>query len=97
MIEKRIKVASPETLLFAQVSLGSLVRAERSGRVPRRFTESGQAVWQTFHNELTIADLAAIAIQDAGIAMPMPFAPSNWWPQWPDWALLHLSPQDVQT
>ena len=40
-----------------QASLWALVRAEIDGRVPARFTGTGQEVWKTFRNELTAVDL----------------------------------------
>ncbi len=86
---------SYEVDLFVQASLRALVRAEVEGRVPLRFTGEGPAVWSTFRNELTAADLAALAIQDAGAGMPVPFAPEHWWPDWPEWGLLHLPPAEV--
>ena len=58
---------------------------------------TGPVVWTTFHNELTSADLAALAIQDAGATMPMPFAPELWWPDWAEWALLRQSPAEVES
>jgi len=81
---------------FLQAGLRALVRAEADGRVPARFTGKGQAVWNTFRNELTAADLVALSIQDAGVAMPVPFDPGRWWPDWPDWALLGQSSADVE-
>ena len=69
---------------FSKVSLCALVRAERNGRIPARFTGTGKDVWNTFRNELTAADLVALCIQDAGATMPIPFDPTQWWPDWPD-------------
>jgi hypothetical protein len=43
--------------LFFQASLRALVRAEVLERVPPRFIGTGQEVWKTFGNELTVADL----------------------------------------
>jgi hypothetical protein len=77
---------------FLQACLRAIIRAEVEGRVPTRFTEPGRAIWRTFRNELTAADLVALAIQDAGVAMPVPFNPGQWYPAWPDWAMLHQSP-----
>jgi hypothetical protein len=85
-----------ETRRFLQVSLRALVRAEVAGRVPARFTGTGQDIWNTFRNELTAADLMALCIQDAGATMPVPFDPGRWWPDWPDWALLGGSPADAE-
>lgn len=81
---------------FLKVSLRAIARAEAAGRLPARFTGSGVAVWNTFRNELTAADLAALSIQDAGVTMPIPFDPSPWWPGWPDWALFSQSPTEVE-
>lgn len=89
-------VTDQDVAAFFQASLRALVRAERQGRTPVRFTEGGQAVWQAFHNELTVADLAALAIADAGASMPLPFDPAQWWPGWPDWALLASEPGQVE-
>jgi hypothetical protein len=80
---------------FLKTSLHAIVRAEADARIPARFTGTGQAVWDTFRNELTAADLTALTIQDAGVTMPVPFDPSRWWPDWPIWALLSLSPADA--
>lgn len=85
-----------EVSQFLQACLRAIVRAEAAGRVPGRFSEAGQAVWKIFRNELTAADLVALAIQDAGVAMPIPFDPGRWWSDWPDWDLLHQSPLDVE-
>lgn len=85
-----------EIQLFLQASLRAIVRAEADRRIPPRFTDTGQAVWDTFRNELTAADLVALSIQDAGVTMPIPFDPSHWWPDWPDWALLRQSPADAE-
>jgi hypothetical protein len=81
---------------FLRASLRALVRAEANARIPARFTGMGKAVWDTFRNELTAADLVALGIQDAGVTMPVPFAPGLWWPNWPDWALLGQSPAEVE-
>ena len=81
---------------FRQVSLRAIVRAEADGRIPARFTSTGKDVWKTFRNELTAADLVALCIQDAGVTMPVPFDPSRWWPDWPDWALMGQSPADAE-
>lgn len=81
---------------FLQASLWALVRAEIDSRVPARFTGTGRETWNTFKNELTTADLTALCIEDAGVAMPVPFDPSGWWPGWPDWALLGQSPADAE-
>jgi len=81
---------------FVQTSLRAIARAEKDERVPSRFTGTGREVWDTFKNELTAADLAVLCIQDAGVAMPIPFDPSLWWPDWPGWAQLHLSTPDAE-
>lgn len=81
---------------FAKASLKAIIRAEASGRVPERFTGTGQEIWQTFRNELTEADLVALAIEDAAVTMPVPFNPSLWWPDWPDWALLNQSADQAE-
>lgn len=85
-----------DSLVFFRAALRALIRAEQSGRVPARFTGAGRDVWQTFHNELTIADLVALCIEDAGATMPIPFSPSIWWPGWPDQARLQLKPHEVE-
>jgi hypothetical protein len=85
-----------ETQQFLKISLRAIVRAEADGRIPTRFTGTGQAVWDTFRNELTAADLIALTIQDAGVTMPVPFDPSRWWPDWPAWALLSQSPAGAE-
>lgn len=82
---------------FLQACLRAIVRGEAAGRLPQRFTGTGKAVWETFRNELNAADLVALCIQDAGVTMPVPFDPTQWWPEWPDWALLDQSPTDAQT
>ena len=81
---------------FLQTCLRAMVRAETQGRLPRRFTQAGQAVWKIFRNELTAADLVALAIQDTGVAMPIPFDPGQWRPDWPDWALWPQSPREAE-
>lgn len=81
---------------FLKVSLRAILRAEANGRIPQRFTSTSQEIWRTFRNELTQADLVALAIQDAGATMPVPFDPTTWWPEWPDWALRTLPNQQVQ-
>lgn len=81
---------------FLQTSLHALLRAESDGRVPARFTATGQAVWQTFRNELTTADLVVLAVEDAGAAMPIPFDPSLWWPDWLEQVGPELSPADAE-
>ena len=80
---------------FLQCSLRAIVRAEARRQLPSRFSGTGVAVWETFHNELTAADLVALAIQDAGATMPLPFDPRAWWPAWPDWVLFRQSPEDA--
>ena len=85
-----------DTALFLQASLRALIRAEVAGRVPPRFTGTGPDVWATFRNELTAADLAALVIQDAGVSMPVPFAPELWWPGWPEWGVLRQPAAEVQ-
>lgn len=81
---------------FCQASLRAIVRAEGEARTPARFLDAGQAVWKTFRNELTAADLVALAIQDTGVAMPVPFDPGQWWSAWPDWALLQQAPDEAE-
>lgn len=88
MIETRLIT---DVHLFTKTVLQAIIRAETNGRVPERFTGTGKEIWQTFSNELTAADLVALAIQDAGATMPIPFDPGLWWPGWPDWALLDQS------
>jgi hypothetical protein len=83
------------TDLFLQACLRALIRAEVDGRVPARFTGTGPDIWNTFRNELTATDLAALCIEDAGVSMPVPFAPEQWRPEpalshaegWPEWGL----------
>ena len=81
---------------FVQASLRAILRGEAEERVPPRFSSKGEALWNTFRNELTVADLTALAIQDIGVTMPIPFDPGRWWPGWPDWELLKLPPPDVE-
>lgn len=81
---------------FLKVCVRAILRAEAAGRVPARFSGTGKEVWDTFRNELTAADLVALSIQDAGAAMPVPFDPNLWWPEWPDWALLQQSAAEVE-
>jgi hypothetical protein len=81
---------------FLQASLNAIVRAEREGRVPARFSGTGKEIWDTFKNELTPADLVALCVQDAGATMPVPFDPGGWWPGWPDWATLRQSPAEAE-
>ena len=99
--------------LFLQASLAALIRAEGAGRVPPRFTGTGPEVWAAFRNELTATDLAALVIQDAGVSMPVPFAPDQLWPGpapspssgqalsraegWPEWGILRQPLVEVQT
>ncbi len=92
-VDEEFAVAAAQ---FTQVALSTLVRAEASGRMPERFTEKGQQVWRAFRNELTVANLAEIAIQDAGMVMPLPFDPASWWPGWPDGGLRNQKPEEVQ-
>jgi hypothetical protein len=82
---------APEITQYFQACLRAIIRAETEGRLPSRFTDTGQAVWNIFRNELTTADLIGLAIQDVGVAMPIPFDPGQWWSNWPDWAMLHQS------
>jgi hypothetical protein len=51
-----------ETQQFLNTSLQAMIRAEADGRIPARFTGTGRAVWDTFRNELTAADLIALTI-----------------------------------
>lgn len=85
---------------FCQAALSALIRAEFKGRVPERFTGVGQDVWKTFRNELTLADLLILAIQDAAVNMPIPFDPQRWLPaeagSVPTWSELQVSPEAVQ-
>jgi hypothetical protein len=89
-------VQQDEIRQFIRASLRAIVRAEAQGRVPARFTGTGADVWRTFHNELSAADLVALAIQDAGVTMPIPFDPRHWWPAWPDWVLFRQAPNDAE-
>lgn len=85
-----------DSLVFFRAALRAMMRAERDGRLPARFTGTGRDVWQTFRNELTTADLVALCIEDAGATMPIPFNPDLWWPNWPHRARLQLSPADAE-
>ncbi|MBN1536874.1 MAG: hypothetical protein JW908_09100 [Anaerolineales bacterium] len=87
---------SQQQALFVRIALNALIRAEADGRVPARFSGTGPEIWRTFSNELSIANLAAITIQDTGATMPIPFAPEKWWPDWPVWTLLQIPDQDVE-
>lgn len=58
---------------FYTVAAFALVRAEREGRTPERFTGRGTQRWAQFANELTEADLLDLAIRDAAAAYPVPF------------------------
>lgn len=89
-------VQPDDVALFLRASLGALIRAEVAGRVPPRFKGTGPEVWAAFRNELTATDLAVLVIQDAGVSMPVPFAPEQWWPGWPEWGALRQSPVEVQ-
>jgi hypothetical protein len=91
MLSATTTVEQNEVPQFLQASLRAVVRAEAQGRLPARFTGTGVAVWETFRNELTAADLVALAIQDAGVTMPVPFDPRVWWSGWPDWTLFQAS------
>jgi len=81
---------------FAQASLHALIRAEVGGRIPHRFTGKGPDIWAAFRNELTITDLVGIAIQDAGVTMPVPFAPERWMSGWRDEELLSLPGEQLE-
>jgi hypothetical protein len=81
---------------FLRTGVRAIVRAEANGRIPQRFNGTGREIWQTFRNELTTADLVALAVQDAGATMPVPFNPTVWWPDWPDWALRDLPDEQAQ-
>lgn len=91
MLSVTTTVQQSEIHQFLQASLRAIVRAEAQGRLPARFMGAGVAVWETFRNELDAADLVALAIQDAGLTMPVPFDPRVWWSGWPDWALFQAS------
>ena len=54
----------PTTVIrqFLKTTLRALVRAETDGRIPARFIGTGQAIWATFRNELTAADLLSLVI-----------------------------------
>lgn len=84
---------------FCQSALSALIRAELQERVPARFTGVGQEVWKTFRNELTLADLLVLAIQDAAVSMPIPFDPQRWLPAEAGsaftWSALQVSPEAV--
>ncbi|MCX6064204.1 MAG: hypothetical protein NT121_00365 [Chloroflexi bacterium] len=86
---------------FCQVALRALIRAEWKERVPARFTGVGQDVWKTVRNELTLADLLVLGIQDAAVNMPIPFDPQRWLPVddgvVPAWSELQVSPEAVQS
>ena len=61
---------------FLQASLNAIVRAEREGRVPARFSGTGKEIWDTFKNELTPADLARRSSSGRGSRLARPGA----WP-----------------
>lgn len=97
--------ASPTTTppiieTFCQVALRALIRAELKERVPVRFTGVGQEVWNTFRNELSLADLLVLAIQDAAANMPIPFDPQRWLAVTgtivPTWSELQVNPEAIQ-
>ncbi len=96
MLSATTTVEQNEVPQFLQASLRAIVRAEAQGRLPARFTGTGVAVWETFRNELTAADLVALTIQDVGVTMPVPFDPRVWWPEWSVWALFRQSPDDAR-
>jgi hypothetical protein len=81
---------------FLRASLRAILRAEDQDRLPARFTGTGQEIWRIFRNELDAADLAALAVQDAGAAMPVPFDPRRWWPEWPDWVLFRQPADEAE-
>ena len=89
-------VGQSEVNQFLQASLRAIARAEAQERLPARFTGTGAEIWKTFRNELNVADLVALAIQDAGVTMPVPFDPRQWWPAWPDWVLFRQAPDDAE-
>ena len=70
-----------DPMIFASVAANALVRAEVIGRVVPRFTGSGPHLWAAFRNELTLTDLLDLAVRDAAVAMPQPFALHRLWPQ----------------
>jgi hypothetical protein len=80
---------------FFETTTRAIIRAEVEGRVPARFTGTGRDIWATFRNELTLADLVTLCIEDAGATMPIPFNPGLWWPDWPDRTRLNLSSTDA--
>ncbi len=85
---------------FCQAALRALIRAELKERVPARFTGVGQDVWKTFRNELTLADLLVLSIQDIAVNMPIPFDPQRWFPVGagvvPTWSELQVGTEAVQ-
>lgn len=95
------KATLPIIETFCQSALSALIRAELQERVPVRFTGVGQEVWNTFRNELTLADLLVLTIQDAAVNMPIPFDPQRWLPvnggNAPAWSELQVSPETVET
>lgn len=90
---------------FCHAALRVLIRAEIQERVsiPVRFTGIGPDIWNTFHNELTTADLLVLAIQDVSANMPIPFDPQAWlYPEnsaeyAPTWSEFQIDPELVQT
>jgi hypothetical protein len=95
MRSANVSIQQNEIHQFLRASLRAIVRAEGQKRIPARFTDAGAEIWCTFKNELDAADLAALALQDTGAAMPVPFDPRRWWPAWPDWALFHQPADDA--
>jgi len=70
-----------DPMIFASVAANALIRAEVTDRVPPRFTGSGPQLWAAFRNELTLTDLLDLAVRDAAVAMPQPFALQHLWPE----------------
>ncbi len=89
-------VQESEIHQFFHAVVCAVVRAEAQHRMPARFMGIGTEIWSTFRNELTLADLVAIAVQDAGVNMPIPFDPRYWWQGWPDWVLFQQSEDDAE-
>jgi hypothetical protein len=85
-----------EIVNFASVVTAALLRAEGVGRVPARFTGTGSQFWTAFRNELTSADLLDLAVRDAAMTMPQPFALHWLWPEAAGDDLRIIPPEQVE-
>lgn len=84
-----------DVAIFASAVTTALVRAEKTDRMPLRFTGRGPQLWMAFCNELTQVDLLDLAVQDAAVAMPQPFALHCLWPDATGEELRTISPDQV--